>query len=136
MPIVIRCRQAMKIADMAMRYVSAPTNSFPSSMLGAMRMRGMRRGIGGFFKMFKLSKVEKIGIGGLMTMKSRHYPNESTPPSKEKPMKIKCVVEFVFNSGDQTLDECKEYLRDCPEEALEWMNGDATFTFYSAEETS
>jgi hypothetical protein len=44
-------------------------------------------------------------------------------------MKILCLVEFVFDSGDQTLQECKDYLKGCPGEALEWMPPDAKFTF-------
>ena len=48
-------------------------------------------------------------------------------------MKIKCTVIFVFDSGDQTLKECKEYLKNCPGEALEWMGDDTTFVFEDAE---
>jgi len=48
-------------------------------------------------------------------------------------MKIKCTVIFVFDSGDQTLEECKEYLKNCPGEALEWMGDDTTFVFEDAE---
>lgn len=48
-------------------------------------------------------------------------------------MKIRCIVEFVFDSGDQTLEETKEYLKDYPGEALEWMNENAKFTFEEAE---
>lgn len=47
-------------------------------------------------------------------------------------MKIKCTVIFTFDAGDQTLEECKEYLKDCPSEVLEWMGSDAEFAFIEA----
>lgn len=39
--------------------------------------------------------------------------------------KILCTAKFIFDSAEQTLEETKEYLKDCPAEALEWMGDDA-----------
>lgn len=48
-------------------------------------------------------------------------------------MKIRCFVEFVFDSGEQTIEQVEEYLKDCPGECLEWMIGDAIYTFTADE---
>ncbi len=43
--------------------------------------------------------------------------------------KIKAVVEFEFDSGDQTLEETKEYLGTCWAELMEWApDNKTTFT--------
>lgn len=43
--------------------------------------------------------------------------------------KVRCTVVFTFDTGGDTLEQTKEYLEDCPSEALEWMGDDAQFTF-------
>lgn len=49
-------------------------------------------------------------------------------------MKIKATVVFTFDSGDQTLEECRKYLEQSNgSESLEWMDADAVFTFEAAE---
>lgn len=49
-------------------------------------------------------------------------------------MKIRCKLEFVFDSGDQTLEECEAYLDGCTAEVLEWMPDNTGFVLESAEE--
>ena len=44
-------------------------------------------------------------------------------------MRIKATVVFTFDTGDETLESMKAYLKDCPGECLDWIGEDVEFTF-------